>query len=497
MKEIKTICVIGGGSAGSLSALTLKRLLPGRRVISVSAPDMPVIGVGESTTAYLPQFLHRQLGLDRRRFYEEVRPSWKLGIRFVWGPADVPHFNYPFSFELSERVGRLRKRSAYYVRELGGDPGIFSRLMDRDKSPVITDKGHYSLIDQPFGYHIDNPRFLAYLERQAAEAGVEAVKASIVDTVRDETGDIASLVFDDHQTLEADFFIDCSGFGSILLGKTIKEPFVSFSPPLRCNSAIVGDIPRTGLIRPYTSAETMDNGWCWRIELPERESVGYVFSSEFCSDEAATEELRRKNPKLTGDLRTIRFPSGRYQNFWRHNVAAIGNASGFVEPLESTALHVICEQLVSVCGALLDSDYRIEPKARDDANMRFRRTWDSIRDFLAVHYKFNTRSDTAFWQTCRAETDLGQAAEVVDLYQEVGPHAAMRSAVVPETLVQFEGYLALLIGQQVPTKSKSTFDDEDRQDWKALQTLYRTTAAKALPLRDALKVVARPDWRWP
>ena len=496
MDEIKTICVVGGGSAGSLSALTLRRLLPGRRVISVSAPNIPVIGVGESTTAYVPVFLHNVLALDRARFHKEVQPSWKLGIRFVWGPGEYSHFNYPFSFELTERVGSLRKRAAYYYRELGGSAGIFSALMDEDKSPILLQNGKHNIIDQPFGYHIDNPRFLEYLEAIAAELGVESVKGNVVDTVQDDAGNITQLVFDDDRTVDADLFVDCSGFKSLLLGKTLKERFVSFSPPLRCDSAIVGDIRRTGTIRPYTSAETMENGWCWRIELPERESVGYVFSSKFCSDEEATAELKRKNPGLTDDLRTIRFPSGRYENFWRNNVVAIGNASGFVEPLESTALHVICEQLVLVCSTLLDSDYRIEPAAVDDANTRFRENWDSIRDFLAVHYKFNQRCDSEFWRVCRSETDLGKAEDIVRRYQEIGPHTATGTGFKPGALVQYEGYLALLMGQRVPTRSASVFDEQDLQDWQMLQQLYQSTAGRALPVREALKLVQQPDWQW-
>lgn len=496
MKEIKTICVVGGGSAGSLSALTLKRLLPGRRVISVSAPNIPVIGVGESTTAYLPDFLHNQLALDRKRFYEEVKPSWKLGIRFVWGPEDVPHFNYPFSFELSERVGNLRKRAAYYYRELGGSSGMFSTLMDLDMSHVVLNQGRHDIVNQPFGYHIDNARFLKYLEKVAGELGVESVKANIVDVNKDDNGGIERLVFEDGQTLEADMFVDCSGFKSLLLGEVLGEKFVSYEKQLRCDSAIVGDIPRDGLIRPYTSAETMDNGWCWRIELPERESVGYVFSSRFCSDEEAIAELKRKNPNLPDDLRTVRFPSGRRENFWKKNVVAIGNASGFVEPLESTALHVICEQLVMVCAALLDSDYRIEPAAQRDTNARFRKTWDAIRDFIAVHYKFNERSKSEFWEDCRTDTDIGQAQEIVDIYKEAGPHTAMKNSVVSDTLVQFEGYLALLIGQRVPTKSTSIFDEQDLKDWRSLQDLYKTTAANAVPLREALNIVSQPDWKW-
>lgn len=497
MKEIKTICVVGGGSAGSLSALTLKRLLPGRRVISVAAPDIPVIGVGESSTAYLPQFLHKQLQLDQARFYREVKPSWKLGIRFDWGPQERGHFNYPFSFELSERVGNLRKRAGFYYRELGGEQGIESALMDRDKSLLLKDRGQYQMTNLPYGYHIDNARFLAWLSALATEYGVEHVEGTILATEKGENGHITALQLDDDRRIEADLYIDCSGFKSLLLGQEMEEPFLSFAPSLRCDTAIVGDIARKGTIKPYTSAETMESGWCWKIELPERVSVGYVHSSAHIGLDAARDELLARNPQLKEDgLRTVRFPSGRRERFWVGNVIGIGNSSGFVEPLESTALHVICDELVFVMAALLDSDYRLEPAAIEDANASYRRLWDATRDFLTVHYKFNTRSDSAFWQDCRADTDLGGAEEIARLWAEVGPHVAVKNALPQNTLVQFEGYLSMFIGMQVPTRQQSLFDDQDRKDWAELQAHYTAAAAKAVPVREALNAVSRPSWRW-
>ncbi|MEZ5714737.1 MAG: tryptophan halogenase family protein [Paracoccaceae bacterium] len=497
MKEIETICVVGGGSAGSLSALTLKRLLPGRRVISVAAAGIPVIGVGESTTAYLPQFLHRQLRLDQARFYREVKPSWKLGIRFVWGPEERGHFNYPFAFDLSERVGNLRKRAGFYYRELGGEQGLMSALMESDKSVLMKDKGQYRMTNTPYGYHIDNARFLAWLSALAGEHGVEHVEGTILATEKDEAGDITALKLDGDRRIEADLYIDCSGFKSLLLGQEMGAEFRSFAPALRCDTAIVGDIPRKGAILPYTSAETMENGWCWKIELPERVSVGYVHSSSHIGLDEARAELLAKNPALKEDgLRTIRFPSGRRESFWVGNVIGIGNASGFVEPLESTALHVICDELVFVAAALLDSDYRIEPAAVEDANQSFRRLWDATRDFLTVHYKFNTRSDSAFWRECRADTDLGGAEEIARLWGEVGPHVAMKNALPQNTLVQMEGYLAMFIGMQVPTRQQSRFDDQDRQDWADLQKQIAAATARAVPVREALSAVGRPSWRW-
>lgn len=495
-QPIERICVLGGGSAGYLSAVTLKRLLPGRQVTAVFSPQKPVIGVGEATTAYLPVFLHQLLKLARRRFYAEVQPSWKLGIRFEWGPPDVSHFNYPFGFELSERVDPLRKRAAYYCLAKGGYPGPFSALMDKGLSHCVVHEGHYGLIDQPFGYHIPNKRFLAYLDGIAREFGVEFVEGGVVDVRQDDTGDVRSLTLDDGRELTADLFVDCSGFDSMLLSKTCGERFVSYGDTLLCDTAIVGEHDRDGTIRPYTTAETMDHGWCWRIELPEKVTLGYVHASQFCSPEEATREMREKKPELGDDLRVIKFPSGRYENYWSGNVVAIGNASGFVEPLESTALHVIAEQLVTTCATLLDSDYRIEPPARDAANEQFRQTWDSLRDFLAVHYKFNGRLDTPFWQHCREKIPLGDAQPLADLYRKIGPHTACKALVPKDNVVQFEGYLALLMGQHVATNCTSLLDDRDLRDWEVIQNHVSQQVSQALPVREALKVVSSPAWNW-
>jgi tryptophan halogenase len=274
---IEKICVLGGGSAGYLSAVTLRRLLPGRQVVAVHSLQKPVIGVGESTTAYLPVFLHRQLALDRKRFYEEVQPSWKLGIRFVWGPADKSHFNYPFGFELSDRANHdpLRKRAAYYCLEHDGYPGPYSALMDHDLSPcLLAHGGYYQFLEGSFGYHLPNQKFLHYLDGIARECGVELTTGDVVGVNRVESGDVRSLQLHDGRRIEADLFIDCSGFDSLLLGQTLGERFINYGDTLLCDKAVVGDYERDGRIQPYTTAETMDHGWCWRIELPERVSLG-------------------------------------------------------------------------------------------------------------------------------------------------------------------------------------------------------------------------------
>src|SRR6185295_11334759 len=194
-----------------------------------------------------------------------------------------------------------------------------------------------------------------------------------------------------------DFFIDASGFRSELLGRTLEEPFVSFASSLYCDRAIVGGWDRTDEpILPYTTAETMDAGWCWQIEHEKWINRGYVYSSAFLRDEVAREELLRKNPKVEGEPRLVTFRSGRYQRLWVGNVVAVGNAAGFVEPLEATALQVICVEASTLTDSLLDSLSTPTPTLIQLYNEYNTRAWDDIRDFLAVHYKFNTRLDSPF-----------------------------------------------------------------------------------------------------
>ena len=496
-RRIQSICVMGSGSAGCLAALTMRRLLNVPELIVVRSPSLPVIGVGESTTAFLPIFLHRQLALNQNRFYAEVRPSWKLGIRFEWGPSEISHFNYPFGFEYSERSGPLRKRAGFFCLEYSGVPGPVSALMDQSRSPCLRDpQGRHGLMRQPYGYHIPNNRFLAYLETLSREYGVKFVDGIVRGTERWESGDVKALLLDNASRIEADLFVDCSGFRSSLLHEELHEPFVSYDDALFCDTALTGSFERSGLILPYTTVTTMKHGWCWRIELPDRVTIGYVHSSQFCSNEEAKQELRTFCPELGEDLRVIQFPSGRYENFWSHNVVAIGNASGFVEPLESTALHVICDQLASICGALLETDLCILPAARTVENRRFRKQWDAIRDFLAVHYKFNHRLDTPFWQHCYHETHLGEAEAIVDLYQRLGPYQACRQLIPQDTVVQFEGYLSLLIGQRVPTQFHSQFDAQDLKDWSQWQQSIQNQVKYAIPVREALRIVSSPNWKW-
>ena len=490
-EPIRSAVVVGGGSAGFLAALTFRRMLPQIKLAVVHSPDIPIIGVGESTTPAVPVHLHEHLGIDRNEFHKEVRPSWKLGLRFEWGAKDVPHFNYTFDGYLDKRIEGLSKWNAFYCLHNMRDASTFNAIMDRNRSPATMRNGRLSL-DPRATYHIPNASFIDFLERKSVASGAELIADQVVGVERNETGGVKSLMLAGGRKLEADLFVDCSGFGSILLGKTLEEPYISYRDVLYCDRAVVGswsraDFPEDDTIRPYTTMTTMKHGWCWRIDFEDAVTRGYVYSSQFCSEEEAEFELRALQPQLAGaDLRLLKFPSGRRERYIVENVVAVGNASGFVEPLEATSLHLIIEQLYNLTWALTDSDRILTDSLRNLLNERFASTWDDVRDFLALHYKYNEHQDTPFWRHCRAESPLGSLEDMVDHYAEVGPSRLLARLTSNATIFGYGGYASMLLGLRVPTTVKREITHRERQRWDAYRKSNAVAASQTLQMRQAL-----------
>ena len=484
--RIQQFVVVGAGSAGLMSSMAIKRAFPTRKVVLVYAPEIPVIGVGESTTTIFPGFLHRSLGLGYLDFFREVQPSWKLGIRFHWGDPKDTHFNYVFDHCMTHKPAPLRKLTAYYCLDDWTDASRCWALMDRGLSPChVEPDGRLSTYDA-FGYHINNEKFLKYLMKKSQELGVEHRPTKIVGVERNACGNLTSLQTDDGNQLTGDLFVDCSGFQSRLLGDVMQQPFVSYRDSLFCDRAVVGGWQRNSPILPYTTVDTMNHGWCWRIEFPDRVTRGYVYSSEFCSDDQAIEELKSKNPELESKPRVLSFQSGRRQNFWVGNVVGIGNATGFVEPLEATALHLVIEQIRLLCRLIDESEGDLPPKLIESANQRYRQLWDEVRDFLAIHYRFNRRKNTPFWQHCREATYLAGAQDLVNLYEEAGPTSLCSTTLDGGHLFGYDGFMSILVGSRAPTRYANRMSIDDLRRWHACQTKNQQAASNALTVRDAL-----------
>jgi tryptophan halogenase len=489
---IQNIVVLGGGSAGFIAALTLKRKLPQLSVRVIRSPEIGVIGVGEGTTATFPRHFFEYLKLNPAEFYSQAEPTWKLGIKFIWGPR--PAYYYTFTKEYEHRWPELKRNVGFYHDDSTHWVGPVSATMALDRAFPRKSDGA-PLFHKNHAFHIENHKLVACLERLSRDAGVlvQDAKVTSVDTgpvrcANHEENGVTALILEDGMRVTADLFVDASGFRSELLGRALGTSYISYDRTLFCDRAVIGGWPRTDEpIKPYTVAETMDAGWCWQIEHETWINRGYVYSSAFISDEAALAELLAKNPKIANQPRVVRFRSGRCAQNWVGNVVGVGNSVGFVEPLEATALQVICVESSTLADSLVDAMQDPMPSMQRMYNKYNTDGWDDIRDFLAVHYAFNTRLNTEFWRACRSDTDLAGAAPVVEWYRENGPSALVKGILIPEqNSFGLEGYLAMFVGMKVPHAREYSPPAAEQKAWRDRRDAYGVAAEKAMTVSECL-----------
>ena len=483
-RAIRSVGVLGGGTAGYLTAIALKKRFPHLDVTLVESSTIPIIGVGEATTTLMPPFLHAQLGIDILEFYREVRPTWKLGIKFDWGLPGDYFFTYPF--------GQTSTGESYSHDSDIRNQSFTSLLMMAGKSPIVRGEtgSPISLLPRlKVAYHLDNAPFVRFLSKHAASTGVQHLDAVIADVVTSpDASQIERLRTSDGRELRFDLYVDASGFRSRLLEQALGVPFSSYAQSLFCDTAVVASVPQRSGIAPYTLAETMDAGWCWKIGVEGQDHRGYVFSSAFMTEAQAHAEMRAKNPGMSEPW-TVRFRSGRHQTFWKGNTVAIGNAYGFVEPLESTALHMVIVEIGYLLGCL-------EADGEPDiafANAGVAGHWDYLRWFLALHYKFNRKLDTPFWKACRQDVDVSGIAPAIEHFQRHGTlstdGARFQSG---DPAFGYEGMMILLRGQKVDAPSEPP--RITREAWEKRLAAQRELVQRALPQAEALALLhERPD----
>jgi tryptophan halogenase len=492
---VKSAIVLGGGSAGLIAALTLKRAIPELSVRLIRSKEIGVIGVGEGTTPAFHNHLHGALKVPTREFFERAHPTWKLGLRLIWGPRR--DFNFTFAPQLQARRPDLVRNQAYYVEQDFIDADISSALMKRNKAFPAGANGKPQIDMKNVAYHIENVNLVNYLEWRALEDGVEIIDATVLNAGRDGER-ITHLELESGEKLEADLYVDASGFRAKLIGETFDEPFVSYADTLFCDRAVVGPRERDDdePIRPYTTAETMDHGWCWRIDHEHHINRGYVYSSAFVSDEDAEAEFRKQNPKVD-KTRLVKFRSGRYRRAWIGNMVAVGNSSGFVEPLEATALGLLCSECRNIVSCLKESAMDPTPSVVDIYNIHFSDAWDDTRDFLAVHYKFNSLKDTPFWQHCREKVPLHNAEPLLKFYQENGPSWLAENTVF-KGLPQFglDGYYSMFIGMKVPHNKPHPATAQERLKWETYKSDWVRLAREGISVKEGLEILRDPKTKW-
>ncbi|QDK45818.1 tryptophan 7-halogenase [Bdellovibrio sp. ZAP7] len=479
--EIKSIGILGGGTAGYLAALALKKLHPKIQTSVIESSKIPVIGVGESTTTEIVPFLHRTLGIDPQEFFQAVQPTIKLGIRFDWGCPGDYHFNFNFF------AGH--QQESYYYEDSINNANWASVLMDNHKIPVIREKNGemISLLQSiPFSYHIDNKNLIRFLNNIVKQRQIPIIDAVVENVHLDDNDFVTSIETDDGKKHSFDLYIDCSGFRSRILGQGLKTEFISYKSTLRNNRALTFDTPNNNDIRPYTQCSTMPNGWAWTIPMRGENHHGYVHSTDYCDEEQALKEARARFGHFE-KYKMVEFRTGRHKKAWNKNVFGLGNAYGFVEPLESTAIQTAVHSIMTLCKLMPNNHHDSSSIAA--INQEIAATWDTFRWFLAVHYKYNKQMDTKYWQDCRANTEMGDAQMVVDLFNQRAPLSASNLGTnspytACEALVfNSYSYDTLLYGQKAlerpPVRPKMS-----KEEYVQRTLSYQELTKKALSLHE-------------
>jgi tryptophan halogenase len=499
---VERVGIVGGGTAGWMTALALRAQLPELEVTVIESPSIPIIGVGEATVPSLVSFVHHYLKLDVLEFTRETTPTWKQGIRFEWGLPGSYAFQAPFDWEVNG-IGMLGSMGET------GDVSSFTlqaMLMARDVTPILKvgNQLRTFLPLMSFAYHLDNGRLVRYLTRVAIARGVKHVDAKIVEAevTRDDAGEdggeprVAGLVADDGRRFTFDLYVDCSGFRSLLLEQKLGAKFFDYKSSLFTDSALAFNAPHRGKLKPYTTARTMKHGWCWNIPMIEDDHLGYVHSSAHCSQDEALAEAKSIWPELHGE-RVVRFRSGRHERAWIGNVFAVGNAYAFVEPLESTGLLMITRAITSLVRSFpIAGDTRAKKRF---VNTSLGHDWDRLRWFLAAHYKFNRRVESQFWDDVRAGVDVSGLAYALEIFGAMGPLSllprAVRQSVLDATGIFFYGLAALdniLLGQKVPCPK---LEREPSKTWRARREKALEFVKRALPMAEAIKATnEHPEW---
>ncbi len=452
------IVIAGGGTAGWVAAATFARFLGNRASITlIESDEIGTVGVGEAT---IPQIhnLIVGLGLDQADFMRRTNASFKLGIEFTdWtGPGK----RYIHSFGTTGRgVGLIPFRQLWLRgRALGvaGDLGDYSyNVVAARLGRMATNSGSNTIPDLAYAYHFDAALFAAMLRDYAEERGVKRVEGMILDVERDaESGALTALLLNGERRVAGTFFIDCTGFRSVLLGKTLGVPYVDWSQWLPCDSALAVPCESSDAFRPYTQAMSRPTGWQWRIPLQYRTGNGHVYCSRFMSDdEAASILLANLDGKPLADPRPIRFTSGRRETFWSHNCVALGLAAGFMEPLESTSIHLVQSSIGRLLN-VLPGDLARTAQARETFNRLTRIEWARVRDFIVLHYFANAREDDPFWDECRRMEIPDTLAEKIALFREAG--LFMREE---DELFLDDSWSQVMIGQGITPESWSPLAD--------------------------------------
>jgi len=456
IKTINSILIVGGGTAGWMAAAALSHRYrnDNLRIQLVESEEIGGVGVGEATVPGIRRF-HYQLGISEREFICATQATFKLGIEFRdWLRKDHTFF-HPFSaFGLP-----IAQQDFYQCWLKLQHEGHALNMEDFSLAVRMARAGRFAQPDENadnplawynYAYHFDASLYAAFLRRYAEARGVVRTEGKIIAAKRcEEDGSVASIQLADGQQLEADLFIDCSGFRALLIEQCLETGFEDWSHWLPCDSAIAVQTKSGEAPLPYTTSTALEEGWQWRIPLQHRKGNGYVFCGDHIDPGAAQHKLLANldGEPLT-EPRLIRFKTGIRKSFWNGNCVALGLASGFIEPLESTSISLIQTGIDKLFQFL--PDLKLDPVKIAEANRLNRLEYERIRDFIVLHYKSSQRTDSGFWRQVQDMEVPETLAKKIAAFSEDGTVLLYEQESFTEAswLAMYNGF------QRVPTQCK-------------------------------------------
>lgn len=459
-RVIRTVVIVGGGTAGWMVAASFARFLDSSyRIRLIESEELGTVGVGEATIPQIKLF-NAALGLDEDDFLKHVQGTFKLGIQFVdwlrpghsylhaFGPVGRPLGLLPFhQYWLRYRAaGGTEKIGAFSLNDVAALQNKFVRQAKPASAP---------LADLVYAFHFDAALYARYLRRYAEARGVTRTEGRIERTkLRGEDGFIESVVLADGQEITGDLFIDCSGFRGLLIEQALKTGYEDWSHWLPCDRAMAVPCARTGPLTPYTRATARSAGWQWRIPLQHRTGNGHVYCSRYLSDdEAAATLLANLDGELLAEPRPLRFVAGKRRKSWNRNCVALGLASGFLEPLESTSIHLVQSTIARLLAFL--PAHGFDQVDIDEFNRQSDFEAERIRDFLILHYKATQRRDSAFWDYCREMPIPPELERKIALFASNARIARYHD----ELFTEF-GWLQVLLGQGIEPRDYHPLADQ-------------------------------------
>jgi tryptophan halogenase len=422
-EAIRKVVIVGGGTAGWMAAAALSSLLDKREIeiVLIESDEIGTVGVGEATIPPLAAFNH-MVGIDEDEFLAASQGTFKLGIEFAdWGAKGERYF-HPFGVHGQDF--RAVHFHQFYLRELKRRP--LPDIREWSMSGVAAELGRFARpdVDSPmplpqlmYAFHFDASLYARFLRRQAEAKGVQRVEGKIVDvTIDGESGHVASVTLADSRSIEGELFIDCSGFRGLLIEEKLGTGYDDWSRWLPCDRAVAVPCGLNGPPDPFTRSTARSAGWQWRIPLQHRMGNGLVYSSAYMSTGDAEESLLANlEAEPTAPPRHLSFTAGKRRLAWNANVVSLGLSSGFIEPLESTSIHLVQSGIAKLIA--LFPDRRFDPAERAEYNRQLDEVYEDVRDFIILHYKATRRDDSDFWNYCRTMEVPDKLASKLELWR--------------------------------------------------------------------------------